>query len=116
MEKFLDIRIEDKFKISDNIKEKFKVEYPLIITGIIDAKYYGKLESGNFVELKIESETLIRKIVGVDYFTLPIHANIGEVKTRSVGLLIECESKEGLNKISGVKLIRQTAIIYIKTK
>ena len=67
MENFLKIRIEDKLNIGDDIKEKFKSEFPILIMGAVDAQYYGKLEVGDHIEFKIEAQTLIRKIIGIEY-------------------------------------------------
>lgn len=106
MEKLLNVQIEDKFKVAKG----------LVLTGIIDVKYYGELETGNYIEFEIEGETLIRKVIAVDYFTLPMSTGYIEIKTRNVGLLIECDNEDELNKILETKSIRQTATIYNNKK
>lgn len=116
MEKFLDIKIEDKFQISVEIKEKFEVEFPLVIMGTIDAQYYDKLEVGNYIRFKIEEQILLKKIVGIEYLRPSHYLEYMEVKMRGAGLLIECESEEELNKILEVESIYQTATIYKSTK
>ncbi len=116
MEKFIDIRVEDKFKIGDEIKEKYKSEFPLVIMGAINAQYYGKLEVGNYIEFKIEEQTLLRKIIGIEYLRPSHYLDYHEIKTRGTGLLIECESEEELNKILKVESIYQTGTIYKSTK
>ncbi|MGH1383605.1 hypothetical protein [Kordia sp.] len=116
MEKFIDIRIEDKFKIGEEIKEKFKVEFPLVIMGAIDVQYYGKLEEGNYIKFKIEEQTLLRKIIGIEYLRPSHYLEYMEVKTRGAGLLIECKSEEEFYKILKVESIYQTATIYKTTK
>lgn len=118
MEKFIDIRIEDKLTILDKseIQNQFKIEFPLIITGAIDIQYCEKLEAGSYVEFKIDNETLIKKIIDISYFTLPIFYGYVEVKTRSLGLLLGCDSQEELNKILEVESIYQIGTIYKRTK
>jgi len=117
MEKFLDIRIEDALTIEDKskIEEQFKIDFPLVITGAIDFQYHEKLEAGYYLEFAINKETLLKKIVDIGFFTLPIYYGYGEVKTRSLSLLLECDSQEELNKILEVESIYQMATIYKST-
>ncbi|WP_299889440.1 hypothetical protein [uncultured Lacinutrix sp.] len=102
MKKFLDINIEDKFKV--------KTE--LVLTGIINSKYYGKIESGNYLKFNFKENVITRKIIGVDYFTIPFYLSLDEVKTRNVGLLIEFENEKELKGILDSKTLRQVAEIY----
>lgn len=84
--------------------------------GAIDAQYHGELEVGNYIEFKVEEQTLLRKIAGIEYLRPSHYLEYMEVKTRGVGLLIECESEEELNKILEVESIYQTATIYKSKK
>ncbi|MDH7911807.1 hypothetical protein [Winogradskyella sp. SYSU M77433] len=102
MKKILDINLDDKFKSS----------LGLIITGGIDAQYYGKIESGNYLEFNTGSRKIIRKIKGVDYFRPPHYLDLKDVKTRFLGLLIEWENEEELNMIIESDILRQKAVIY----
>lgn len=118
MEKFHDIRIEDTLAFEDKskIQDQFKIDFPLIITGAIDFQYHEKLEVGYYIEFAINNETLLKKIVDISFFTLPIYYGYVEVKTRSLSLLIECEDNDELNKILKAESIYQTGVIYKNTK
>jgi hypothetical protein len=118
MEKFLDIRIEDVLTLEDKskIQDQFKIDFPLIITGVVDFQYHEKLEVGYYIEFAINNKTLLKKIVDISFFTLPIYYGYDEVKTRSVSLLIECESRQELNKILKAESIYQIGTIYKNTK
>ena len=102
MQKPIDINIEDKFKVKDK----------LVLTGGIDSVYYGKIESGNYLKFNFNGKIITRKIVDVDYFRPPIYLSPEEMKTRFVGLLIECKDNEEFEKIIDSELIRQVAVIY----
>jgi hypothetical protein len=106
VEKLLDIDIEDKFKIKEDI----------ILMGIIDIQYYRKIEIGDYVEFKVETDNLTRKIIGIDHYRSSYYLDYDEIETINVGLLIQCENEEELNQILDAKQIRQTAIIYQSKK
>lgn len=94
------------------LEDKFKANLGLVISGGVDAQYYGEIESGNYLEFTIGGEKIIRKIKDVDYFRPPHYLNIEEVKTRFTGLLIECENEEELDRIMSLESIRQTGTIW----
>ena len=94
------------------IEDKFKVSKGLILTGGIDAKNYGKIESGYYIKFISNKKTLLRKIIEVDYFRPPHYKDYEDVKIRYVGLLLECENEEEFIEILNSKAIRQESVIY----
>lgn len=102
MEKAFDINIEDKFKVNKG----------LVLTGGIDAEFYGKIEAGNYLVFNYKGKNITREIVDVDYFRPPIYLEAHEMKTRYAGLLIQCKNDYELEEILDSKLIRQKAGIY----